>query len=204
MLNGFDRVARFYDFFARLVYGNSIVNSQVAFLHVIRPKAKVFILGGGTGWILDHIVAAQPDCEIVFIDASARMIELARKKVAGKDSIEFIHGTEENIGSGPFDVVLTPFFLDMFTAERLAVIVPMITKHLNREAVWLVADFSCLEKYWQRALLRIMYTFFRAATKIEAKSLPDWNLALTKGAWNKGESEKFYGEFIEAAVYRRS
>ena len=204
MLNGFDRFARFYDFFARLVYGNSIVKSQVAFLHVIRPKAKVLILGGGTGWILGNIMAAQPDCEIVFIDASARMIELAWKKVAGKDSIEFIHGTEENIGSGLFDVVLTPFFLDMFTADRLAVIVPIISKHLNREAVWLVADFSCLEKYWQRALLRIMYTFFRAASRIEAKSLPDWNLALTKGGWNKGESEKFYGEFIEAAVYRRS
>jgi ubiquinone/menaquinone biosynthesis C-methylase UbiE len=201
-LNSFDKIAWLYDSLARLFFGDRLMRAQSAFLHYIKPGSHVLILGGGTGAIVSELLERQPDCQITFVDASRAMLRRARQRLGLRSNIEYIHGTEASIPGGqPFTVVITPFYLDMFTEEQLMIIVPQIKSHLSVSAVWLVADFCSKETLWQRVKLAVMYNFFRMTTGIAANTLPDWNKSLKENGWTKWES-KSIDRFIEAAIFR--
>lgn len=200
-LNGFDKIVWLYDALARLVFGDRLMSAQTAFLHRINPGSRVLILGGGTGAIVSALLALQPDCHIVFVDASQAMLRRARRRLRQLSDIEYIHGTENSIPDGHlFDAVITPFYLDMFTEDQLSAIIPYIAAHLTKPAHWLVADFCSKDTLWKQIRLATMYTFFRLTTGIAAKSLPDWNRTLTRNGWTKLESWT-EDEFIEGAIY---
>jgi ubiquinone/menaquinone biosynthesis C-methylase UbiE len=55
MLNNYDRIARIYDKLSRMVFGKSIVRAQQSILPFITTPARMLIVGGGTGWILEEI-----------------------------------------------------------------------------------------------------------------------------------------------------
>lgn len=200
-LNGFDNIAWLYDSLARLVFGDRLMRAQTAFLHRIKPGSRVLILGGGTGAIVSELLVLQPDCHITFVDASQAMLKRARRRLRESSDIEYIHGTENSIPDRhPFDVVITAFYLDMFTDDQLSAIIPHIGRNLTKPALWLVADFCSKDTLWKRIVLSAMYTFFRLTTGIAAKSLPDWNRTLIRNGWTKLESWTKDG-FIEGAIY---
>jgi ubiquinone/menaquinone biosynthesis C-methylase UbiE len=204
ILNGFDRIALFYDQIASMVFGRSIINSQLHFIDQVPPAAKILILGGGTGWIAKRIVDAIPDCEIWYIEASSKMLTLSRSKTSAAHTIHFIHGTENDIpASINFDVVITNFYLDMFSMQQLKHTIEKIHPSLNATALWLVTDFV-EGKLWQRTMLKMMYTFFRLVSHVAASSLPDWNYALQQSGMKKRRSKFFYGDFIESCVFSKS
>lgn len=199
-LNGFDKIAWLYDPLARLFFGDRLIRAQSALLHHIKPKSRVLILGGGTGAIVSELLERQPDCQITFVDASQAMLRRAHQRLGLRSNIEYVHGTEASIPDGqPFAVVITPFYLDMFTEEQLMIVVPQIKAHLSVSAVWLVADF-CSHTLWQRVKLAVMYRFFRMTTGIVADTLPDWNRSLKENGLTKLESKPI-NRFIEAAMF---
>ncbi len=111
-LNGFDAVAGIYDGLARLVYGKSLHAAQAQFLPVIPSDAKVLIIGGGTGWLLHELLLLNTGCQVWYVEASAKMIVAAQKKIGNDARVHFIHGTEAAIPEEVvFDVVITNFFL---------------------------------------------------------------------------------------------
>jgi len=201
--NQFDRVARVYDKLAKLVFGKSIVVSQQVFLNDIPPRAKILMLGGGTGWILNEIAKTTTSCEIWYIDASAKMIDLAREN-ANALQVHFIHGTEEDIPPAMlFDVVITNFYLDLFDEQKLEIVVRKIILSLTRDALWMVTDFLH-RKRWHGVFLTVMYSFFRVVAHLKNRGLPDWNSALQRVGYRKINSGLFYWGFIESAIFRRS
>ena len=114
MLNGFNTIAKIYDTLAKIVFGRVIKKAQLHFLNEIPIEAKVLILGGGTGWILNSILKIRPAVEVWYIEASTKMISIAKKKVVGFNNIHFIHGTEQNIPVDQhYDVVITNFYFDL-------------------------------------------------------------------------------------------
>lgn len=195
-------MARIYDGLATLVFGNSIVASQQCFLDRIPPNAKVLILGGGTGWILNEIARTNTTCEVWYIDASAKMIALAKRKNADAQRVHFIHGTEDDIPPGnTFDVLITNFYLDLFDTERLPVVLHKITFPLARDARWIVTDFIDRKRLWQSILLRLMYSFFRVVARLENGRLCDWNRMINRKGYRKVDSRLFYRGFIESAIF---
>ena len=202
-LNGFDSIASIYDPLARLFFGNSITESQATFLSEI-PVGKVLILGGGSGWIATEVLSAQPLCSVWYIDASKKMIDMARGKGLDPERIHFIHGTEDDIPPGvKFDAVVTAFYMDLFPQASLELVIAKISSSLSHPVKWFVTDFVHLGKLWQRGLLWIMYTFFRLVAGIEATRLADWNAAMGKAGFTKKRSARFYARFIETARFDR-
>ena len=55
MSNNFNTIAPVYDFLAKMVFGRSLERAQAAFLSDLetKVKAKVLIVGGGTGKVLE-------------------------------------------------------------------------------------------------------------------------------------------------------
>ena len=206
-VNGFNAIARQYDFLKKLVFGNSIYQSEVCFLQWIARGGKVLIIGGGTGEILLALLEANPDADIFFVEASSEMLKIAEKRLpeTTERKVHFIHGTERDIPEGSlFDAVITNFFLDLFPDSKVRDLCRMISGKIKIDGVWLASDFAETGKVWQRVLLWTMYRFFMLTSGVLARSLPAWNRHLELAGMEEVSSRSFYGGFIRSAVYRKN
>jgi ubiquinone/menaquinone biosynthesis C-methylase UbiE len=116
--------------------------------------------------------------------------------------VRFIPGTEKDIPTTGFDVVITNFYLDLFSQGILNRMVQRIVRVLKPSGLWMAADFVNTGKWWQVFLLKAMYLFFRRVCNIEALTLPPWGKVLTDAGLRRVERRLFYGGFIESVVFR--
>ena len=199
---GFDAVAGYYDRLARIVFGKSILLSQTSFLGTISPTSRVLVIGGGTGWWLKEFLQQKPGCRILYIDVSSEMLSRAMKSVGDDKRITFRLGTEDSIKeTNEFDAVLTFFFLDLFSDEKLRSVIAKIKVALKPNAHWLVSDFINTT-WWHAYLLSIMYSFFRISTGLRNKLLPDWTGLLLESNFRVLEHKMFFGNFIKSCLYQ--
>lgn len=199
---GFDVLSSIYDGLARTVFGKSVVESQIVFLNQVPADSKILILGGGTGWLLEAIEETNRSCEIWYVELSAGMINRARKRKL-KNPVHFIQGTEEDIPMRQFDVVMTNFYLDLFSDKKLKEVIERINQRMKPAAYWLITDFVEGGNWWQSVLLKLMYRFFRVACGIEGKRLPDWSFSLQAAGWKETQVAYRYGKFIKSALWKR-
>ena len=156
-INNFNKIARFYDMLAGLVFGSSIKKSQLHFFDQIPPNAKWLIVGGGTGWYLLEVLKRTSPREVVYIDASSAMINLTQKRLSAqtyKAKIRLIHSDIRNFHSdNDFDVIVTNFFLDVFKEEELGSVIKKLHSCISGGGIWMLTDFnlqhSSLHKSWQ-------------------------------------------------------
>ena len=201
--NDFNRIAFIYDFLAKLIFGKAIAESQKYFLNIIPDCSKVLILGGGSGWFLVELLKVKPNCKVWYIDASGKMISLSKNKIESRHSVHFIHGTEQDTpASTNYDVVITNFYLDLFTDHQLVGVINKIRSLLKPGAHWIVTDFIENEKWWQRMMLKVMYWFFRITCNIESQQLPEWNKSAANAGLKEINSKTFYRGFIKTALFR--
>jgi ubiquinone/menaquinone biosynthesis C-methylase UbiE len=199
--NDFDKIAFVYDRLALLAFGKSIVDSQKIFFDRIPSEARILIMGGGSGRILQELFLANPKIKVCYIDASAKMISKAKDRIGNDKRIEFIVGTENDIPDRSFDVIITNFYLDLFKEESLRLVVRKLRNVTRLNSLWIVTDFTD-KKLWHRVMLKAMYIFFGVTTGIEASKLPDWNDALQKIGGKKNDSKFFFRNFIEATMFQ--
>jgi ubiquinone/menaquinone biosynthesis C-methylase UbiE len=203
----FNKVAYPYDFISRLVFGDSLVKAQVSTLHYIPLNSNILIVGGGTGWILEEIAKIHNSgLNISYVEISSAMIDLSKKRNWKNNNVSFFHQSIENFHSGKqFDVIITPFFFDLFKRKKVEMLFYDLDKKLKKDGLWLYTDFIP-EKYqihlWQKVLLKTMYFFFGITSKVEARKLIDMDFYFTKG-YTKTSENWFYGRFIRAVVYQK-
>lgn len=192
---GFDRVAGIYDTLAWLVFGNRLQEAQTIFLSCIPVAARILIIGGGSGWLLRKVLCLCQPRQIIYVEASVRMLAKARKTVQDDGRVVFRLGNETSVRSEEtVDVVITPFFLDLFTEERLEThIIPQLLRALKPGGLWLVCDFVRTSVWWQQGLLKSMYLFFRLIANIEARYWPQWPLLLKKKGLRLGKQQPMVG-----------
>jgi tRNA (cmo5U34)-methyltransferase len=202
-LNGFNQIAPFYDALAKIVYGKSVIHAQLHFLNSIEDGSRVLILGGGTGWILKELLSLRPGCEVYYVEASDKMISLSKAKIQSHHRVHFIHGTEESIPTPlQVDVVITNFYLDVFSIQQLQVVASKINDSVRARGGWIVTDFAS-DKWWHILLLKVMYRFFKTFCKIEASRLPDCAAVIKGLEFAEVDSKEFYNGFIKTTFYKR-
>lgn len=187
------------------MYGSTLRKAQQCLLPAIPAGACILIAGGGSGWILEAIAQIHPaGLTITYIDASARMISLARQRNAGNNQVTFITArVEDSLAAGNYDVVITPFLFDNFTEETMQKVFGLIDHCLCTQGIWLHVDFRNTEVLWQQMLLKAMYFFFRHCCGIEARTLPDIDIAFAGYGYRQTMRRSFMGGFISADVYKR-
>ena len=201
---GFDLLAPIYDSLARLVFGRSIVDSQMWYLKEIPRGSSVLILGGGTGWLLEELQKHTPSCKVWYVEISKNMLDRARQREL-KFNVHFIQGTEESIPPDlKFDVVITNFYLDLFSERALVDVIKHIGFHTAESSTWLVTDFVNGRKLWHKLMLKIMYLFFKLVCRIDANHLPEWARLLQNQGWKEAGERFWYGDFIKSTVWKRS
>lgn len=203
-LDGFDSIAWIYDGLAGLVFGRSIRDAQSHFLQEIRDARRILILGGGTGWLLAHLLKINPHCEVWYIEASGKMLASTKRKITSMsdESVHLIHGTEKSIPDDiKYDAVIANFFLDMFSPFDLQIVIDKLIGSVTPGGKLLISDFRVNRIVWQRFLLWCMYRFFRAFCGIQARNLSDWHRLVILSGWREVASKHFYGDFIQSSLY---
>lgn len=208
MTNNYDKIARYYDVLSRTVFRRSIINAQVCLLPYIHERSTVLIVGGGTGWILEEITRLRPaGLEITYVEISAAMLRLSAARDCKQNKVIFVHQSVETFVPSPaYDVILTPFLFDNFSAVNAEIVFDKLHTALKAGGSWLFADFVYdvnEGKLWQRLLLRTMYTFFRVLCKIEASRLNDMEGMFLKFHYQRVFEEFHYRKFIRSSVYRK-
>jgi ubiquinone/menaquinone biosynthesis C-methylase UbiE len=204
-VNDFNGIASVYDALASLVFGKNLIKSQQHFLPVIPDDATILIVGGGSGELLQTLLQQKPRCRVVYVDASERMVELARRRVQNSVRVTFLCGTENVEMPVPaFTVVITNFYLDLFTQQSLPEIITRLRSLLVPGALWLVTDFVKPTKLWQKLLLKGMYLFFRMVSNIEASHISDWQEMLGNAGLSCQVEKTFYYGMIKSIVFRET
>lgn len=202
----FNRIAPVYDALKRLVFGQALERAQTVFLDRIPPGASVLIVGGGTGLLLEPLFITNPQNRIVYLEASARMLTRASRRILNHQlpgTVEFRLGDETTLQSGErFDVVITPFVLDLFTEETLQTrLLPRLRRALKPGGQWLVTDFVPPVGYGQKILIQSMIRFFRLTANIEACTLADWQKLMTETGLQRRERQSQVNGLVSAEVW---
>jgi len=210
--SGFDNVAPFYDSLSRLVFGSALHQAQREHLPAIPAGARVLLIGGGTGWLLEELLRVRPGAQVTYLEASPKMLQLAMKKLARYSwmmdaTVDFRLGNEDALRPDEtFDVILTPFLLDLFPEQRLRHLMDRLHAALAPGGLWLFSDFWPVRSpapLWQRLLLKAMYTFFGQLSGVQATSLPDFRLHFDRLQLQELQATTFYKGMIQAKVYRK-
>ena len=175
----FDRIAPHYRWLETLVFGRQLQAARMAFVKEMREPDRVLVAGEGDGRFLAEFVRAHPRSGVDCIDASGRMIELARQRV-GTASVNFVQRDvrEVELPVATYDLVVTHFFLDCLNEQSLFLVIAKLARSAKRDARWLIADFCEPERNGRhmgpRFLIALMYFFFRVVSGIEARRLIDY------------------------------
>jgi ubiquinone/menaquinone biosynthesis C-methylase UbiE len=203
----FNRIAPIYDALAFAVFGRGLQRAQAVFLNKISVDASVLIVGGGTGWLLEEVLRTCQPKRVLYLEASAQMLARASRRMVRHSvlgSVEFRVGTETSLKPAErFDVILTPFVLDLFTEKTLrARFIPQVLNTLNPGGLWLVTDFVQPRRSWQKLLLWIMIRFFRLTAGIETQTLANWQQLLAEAGLVRTEQKTQVGDMVLAEVWR--
>ncbi|MCK8494304.1 class I SAM-dependent methyltransferase [Spirosoma sp. RP8] len=204
---GFDWVAPIYDQLASAVFGKKLQKAQLTFLTDIPEAASILLVGGGTGWLLEQILVQCKPRRVLYLEASAKMVALASRRMAQKPlpgTVEFrvddqlsLHPNEQ------FDVVITPFLLDLFTEKTVqSWLIPRLRHALRPNGRWLITDFVQTRVWWQIVLLWTMIHFFRLAANIQTKQLVDWPRLLAESGLALEKRQTHVAGMVVADVWR--
>ena len=93
-------------------------------MNEITDARRVLVLGEGDGRFLAAFLAANRGAGVDVVDASAGMIALARRRVAGDERVRWhlADGRRFEPPAAAFDLIVTNFWLDCFPAADLSLI----------------------------------------------------------------------------------
>lgn len=208
MKNNYDKIAKYYDTLSRLVFFRAQVNAQIAVLKAIPANSKLLIVGGGTGWILEEIAKIHAEgLEITYVEISGKMLVLSKKRDVKQNQVNFVHAAIADFKTTEtFDVVLTAFLFDNFSASAAIEVFEQLHQQLKTGAIWLFTDFYYAKqtgRFWQGWLLKMMYFFFRRISEVEADELVNMEPLFAKKGYTLLQTQLTYQRFIKSIVYLR-
>ena len=184
-----DPIARWYRWLEYAGLGRALERRREAFVDEIADARRVLVLGEGDGRFLKKLVescgkmrencgvlaafASRPDFSIDYVDLSHGMLDLARIR-AGTDRVVYRHGDALTIPlpRAEYDLVVTHFFLDCLTENDATKLIARVAASLQPGARWLISEFREPGR-WARAMVAMLYFFFRITTGLRTQHLID-------------------------------
>jgi ubiquinone/menaquinone biosynthesis C-methylase UbiE len=211
----FDAVAPWYRTLECIAFGDDLERCRVACLGEIVAPKRALIIGEGNGRFLCELLRLHFEVEVDCIDASERMLQLARQRVSDElggrgERVRFLH-EDITLWSPPenhYDLVVTHFILDCFAGAQLAAIVKKLARAAADDANWLLADFCVprdgMARLRARGWLAAMYLFFRITARIQASELIDPTPFLRAEGFALARRHLFRQGMLKSEIWRRS
>jgi ubiquinone/menaquinone biosynthesis C-methylase UbiE len=204
-----DRIAPVYELFEKAAFGGKLQRHRVTYLEAAKGGRFVLVLGDGDGRFTEALATAYPELEIDSIEMSAGMVSEARGRLGSKSGVRVIRDDALRVclRQAHYDTVFTHFFLDCFEADDVSELVRRVSEAIRPGAVWVVSDFREAESGWRklytRAWLEIMYRFFRCATGLKTRRLPEYGAAFARAGFVKRGEQVSMGGLIASELWQR-
>jgi ubiquinone/menaquinone biosynthesis C-methylase UbiE len=209
----FDLLAPHYRWMEAVLAGGLLQRCRTRWLGEVRGSRQALLVGEGHGRMLEACAAELPDCEFTVLDQSEEMLATARRRwaqIKGRQRVTFQPADLRAWrADGPvFDLVVTNFFLDCFSAEELPRVIANINAALAPQGRWLLADFSVPPAGWRRLraqlVLALAYGFFRRATGISANRVIVPDDELRRVGFELRQREEFNHGLLHADLWVRA
>ena len=209
----FNAIAPWYRALETFAFGDALQRARIACLGEIDTPRRALIVGEGNGRFLCELVRRYPGIEVDCVDASDRMLRLARQRIERElpknlDRIRFLHRdiTSWTPTQRAYDLIVTHFVLDCFSKDQIADVVGKLAGAATTDATWLLADFCIppggFRQLHARAWLAAMYRFFRFTAKIEARELVDPSPFLRAGGFDLAQQQLSRNGMLKSEWWR--
>jgi ubiquinone/menaquinone biosynthesis C-methylase UbiE len=196
-----------------IAFGNALQRCRVACLREIQSPHRALIVGEGNGRFLCALLREHPRVEVDYVDASERMLHLARGRIENelpdrRGQVRFRHHdiTKWVPAANHYDLVVTHFVLDCFRKEELAAVIQKLASSATPEADWLLADFRLPDRGFARLQVRTwlaaMYQFFRFTARIRATELIDPTPYLQANGFALARQHLFRRGMLKSELWR--
>jgi ubiquinone/menaquinone biosynthesis C-methylase UbiE len=205
----FDRLAPHYNWLETLTAGGRLDRARAFWLGALERRQRVLSVGEGHGKFAHAFVRRFPSTSLTGVEASAPMLEHAKRRLHGMDSA--INWVQSDFFSwepqGKYDAIVTCFFLDCFPTDLLGEVVAKLTHCAEPDAVWLIVDFAVpargMARWRAKAVHALMYWFFRIFTNLPARRQTEPDPLLRAHGFELERRQEFEWGLIRADVWRK-
>ena len=206
----FDRIAHPYRWMEYLTLGPSLTRCRTHFLPQLATRRSALVLGDGDGRFLARLLAANPHLHADAVDISPAMLRLLTRRAhrahpTGSTRIRTHQTSALTFApAGPYDLIVTHFFLDCLTPPELNQLVTRLTPHLAPNSIWLVSDFRIPDgpmRFPARAIVRLLYLAFRSLTALRITQLPDHAAVLTAASFTLADQHISLGGLLTTQIW---
>ncbi len=204
-----DRIARWYRWLEYLTFGRALERRRREYLDEAATARSVLILGDGDGRFTVEFLDRNRTAIVDSIDLSPRMLTLARERTLGTRRLHLWQGDARTIElPRKYDLIVSHFFLDCFVDRDLELLVARISNAASPQARWLVSEFSLPSGgIWLPAAslwIKTMYWFFRIATGLEARRLPDYSTIFALHGFRRVRHVAAAGGLLISELFERA
>ena len=204
-----DRLARVYRWVEYAAFGLALERCRFAHLGALAGATRVLVLGEGDGRFVARLLRENRGARVEVVESSKEMLRVARGRVGEDERVRWLQADAVRgpLPEGPFDAVVTHFFLDCFGEAEAARVVREAARRLEPGGVWVISEFCDGGRGWRgvhaRAWLWAMYRFFAATTGLRARRLPGWEGMLREaGLRREARVEERWG-LVVGEVWRK-
>ena len=167
----YSRIASTYEWLERATFGKKLQCARTAHLDRLESQlpeaAHVLIIGDGDGRFLAALLDRFPTLTIYYVEPSAAMIALAKKRVPCDARVLWMNQTiQEWCATTPcrpaskhYHLVASHFVFDSLNPDELASILQSIRPQMTRDGHWILTDFDASTSRWAACLVTMMYGF---------------------------------------------
>ncbi|HVG26250.1 MAG TPA: methyltransferase [Acidobacteriaceae bacterium] len=209
----FDRVAGIYRWAEYACFGPLLQRTRTYLLRELPMLHHALIVGDGDGRFTQQFLRAQPGCEVLAIDLSAKMLEKLRARClrATPNASAHLRTVQQSaLDTTPArdtDLIVTHFVLDCFPQAQVDALAQHWGAHLRPGALWLVSDFAIprapLLGSLAKIYIRALYAAFRLLTGLRVTRLPDPAAALRSAGFRRLRHQTFLCGLLYTELWRR-
>jgi ubiquinone/menaquinone biosynthesis C-methylase UbiE len=182
-----DPIARWYRWLEYAGFGSALQRRRVAFLREAANAQRVLVLGDGDGRFLERLLENNRAASIDYVDLSGRMLELARARCLS-ERVKFHQADALKFPLSEYDLICTHFFLDCLNKNEMTELIERVARASRPGARWIVSEFR-EPAAWARAIVKMLYFFFRTATALHTRELVDHRPLLAKAGFTMSRCE---------------
>ena len=209
-----DFIAPWYEPVEHLCFGQALQRRRTAYLEKLGDSRRAISFGEGDGRFTAALLRSNPHLEVIAVDASRRMQQIAARRVAMmgesfRERAEF-HCAEIDTfdpGSAKYDLIATHFFFDCFSTDATREVIQRIAGWAAPRAQWVVSEFhqppGRLGRFWTGAIIRGLYAAFRVTTGLRVVRLPNYHAALVSAGFKLRRQEFACGGLLISELWER-
>lgn len=205
---GFDRLARPYRWLEYASFGPALARCRAAWLDELRGARHALVIGDGDGRFIARLLHTNPGVVIDSVDFSPVMLRLQRRRAgAHAGRLHTRHADARAFNpAGPYDLIVTHFFLDCLTQPELDRLVARIAAACDPGAHWVVSEFAIPERGPMRPAARGvvggLYFAFGVLTGLPVCVLPQHTSALRHAGFELELERRTLGGLLCAQRWR--